>query len=254
MPLPIPTLVSNLISYLAGAYYLIGHTFLADPLADMDYCSDPSLMRLHGTWAFDHAHETRLVPMWVHCKWIQDHSFLMPALPGFEDIIRDPLKVIPWSQRRDTRLFWRARSTGVDFHTGRDWHDAHRVRLHFYTTNKTGSIELLQEGGDESDDGADDIMSTQDVEMEKMTGTGAHGSLWLASYSRAELVEKYLDVGLVHPLVQCDEPAPFCENVAEEIGFLDVVPQVSILSIRIIYNSSYCHNSREDRMSNTWLM
>jgi beta-1,2-xylosyltransferase len=148
----------------------------------------------------------------------------MPALPGHEDIIRDPLHVVPWSQRRDSRLFWRARSTGVDFHTGRDWRDAHRVRLHFYATNKTGSIELLQEG-DRSDDGADDILST---EMDRMSGTELHGSLWLASYPRAELVEKYLDVGLVGPLVQCNEPSPYCENVAEEIGFLGVVPQVSI--------------------------
>lgn len=216
--------------------FLAAHTFLADPLADMSYCSDPSLMRLHGTWAFDHAHESRLVPMWVHCKWIQDHSFLMPALPGYEDIIRDPLHVVPWSQRQDGRLFWRARSTGVDFHTGRDWRDAHRVRLHFYATNKTGSIELLQEHSHESDDGADDGLRTQGSEMDWMAGTESHGSLWLASYPRAELVEKYLDVGLVGPLVQCNEPSPYCENVAEEIGFLGVVPQASI-QMRATYQS-----------------
>lgn len=177
----------------------------------MNYCSDPSLMKLHGTWAFDHAHQSKLEPMWVHCKWIQDHSFLLPAMPGFEDVIRDPLKVVPWSQRQDSRLFWRARSTGVDFHTGWDWRAAHRVRLHFYAKNKTGDVELLQEA------------SSNVAKANK--AKDQPGGLFLKSYSREEVVEKYLDVGLVGPLVQCNEPAPFCEDVAQEIGFLPVVPQ-----------------------------
>lgn len=149
----------------------------------------------------------------------------MPALPGFGDVIRDPLKVVPWSDRRDSRLFWRARSTGVDFHTGRNWRQAHRIRLHFHSNNKTGSVELLQEGHNEYGDGADDTSSSQDYEMEKIAGTGVHGSLRTVSYSRDELVEKYLDVGLVKPLVQCSEPPPFCDDVTNEIGFLETVPQ-----------------------------
>ncbi|KIM34566.1 glycosyltransferase family 90 protein [Serendipita vermifera MAFF 305830] len=185
------------------------HTFLADPLASMNYCSDPSLLKLHGSWAFDHAHQTKLVPMWVHCKWIQDHSFLLPAMPGFDDIIRDPSKVVPWSQRKDNRLFWRARSTGVDFHTGWDWHAAHRIRLHFHAKNKTGEVELLQEAGPGW----------------AATGNEQHTDLFLKSYSREEVVNKYLDVGLVGPLVQCSEPPPFCDNVTQEIEFLPVVPQ-----------------------------
>ena len=181
----------------------------------MNYCSNPSLMKLHGTWAFDHAHESKLVPMGVHCKWIQDHSFLLPAMPGFNDIIRDPLKVVPWSQRPDSRLFWRARSTGVDFHTGWDWRAAHRVRLHFHAMNKTGNVELLQEAAPEE-------------------VSDHHRGLFVKSYSREEVTEKYLDVGLVGPLVQCTEPPPFCENVTQEIGFLPTVAQTKGQDSRMV--------------------
>jgi hypothetical protein len=190
----------------------------------MNYCNDPSLIKLHGTWSFDHAHETKLVPMWVHCKWEQDHSFLLPALPGFEDIIRNPSKVTPWSERTDGRLFWRARSTGVDFHTGWNWRAAHRIRLHFFANDGNGTVELLQEAKreprfDELSRGPLRIGRPLKNEVQYQVDT-----LKLKSYPRADLIKKYLDVGLVGPLVQCDEPSPFCETVSEEIGFMDVVP------------------------------
>jgi hypothetical protein len=190
----------------------------------MNYCNDPSLIKLHGTWSFDHAHETKLVPMWVHCKWEQDHSFLLPALPGFEDIIRNPSKVTPWSERTDGRLFWRARSTGVDFHTGWNWRAAHRIRLHFFANDGNGTVELLQEAKreprfDELSRGPLRIGRPLKNEVQYQVDT-----LKLKSYPRAELIKKYLDVGLVGPLVQCDELSPFCETVSEEIGFMDVVP------------------------------
>lgn len=197
------------------------HTFLVHPLASFDYCSDPSLIKLHGTFAFDHVHESRLEPVWVHCKWAQDFSFLLPALPGFEDIIRDPLKVVPWSQRRDSRLFWRARSTGVDFHTGWNWKAAHRMRLHFHAREKTGQVELLQEVHD-------DLLKDEPWKKgahKHASETRRHGRLVVKSYPRNEVTSKYLDVGLVGPLVQCNEPAPFCENVSKEVEFLQVVPQ-----------------------------
>ncbi|CCA67724.1 related to CAP1-Cryptococcus gattii [Serendipita indica DSM 11827] len=176
------------------------HTFLAHPLASFDYCSDPSLIKLHGSFAFDHTHESRLEPMWVHCKWAQDFSFLLPALPGFEDIIRDPLNVVPWSQRRDTRLFWRARSTGVDFHTGWNWKAAHRIRLHFHAKDKAGQVELLQEVND---------VFLEDRPWKK----GSHELLLRDQVSwktRAQV---------------CNEPPPFCENISKEVEFLQVVPQ-----------------------------
>lgn len=164
--------------------------------------------------------------MWVHCKWEQDHSFLMPALPGFQDIIRDTSKLIPWPERRDSRLFWRARATGVDYHTGWDWRAAHRIRLHFHATNMEGAVELLQEYY-EPDTLADNMV---DQVFPKLSSKFSNQNrkrprLVLRSYSREDVAEKYLDVGLVGPVVQCNEPPPFCDNVAQEIRFLDVVPQ-----------------------------
>ena len=164
----------------------------------MNYCNNPDLIYLHGVWSFHHTHETRLKPMWVHCKWIQDQSFLMPALPGFESIIRDNAKVVPWKDRMDTRLFWRARSTGVDFHTGWNWRAAHRIRLHTLTTGSDGEVEVLEET--------------------------PQGHLQLQWYPKGQLNRQYMDTGLVGPLVQCDK-GDFCKQAAEEIEFLDVVPQ-----------------------------
>jgi len=186
----------------------------------MNYCSNPSLITLHGSWAFNHARKSELIPMWVHCKWIQDHSFLLPALPGIHDIVRDPQNIIPWSQRQSTRLFWRARSTGIDFSPERDWRTSHRVRLHFYAKNKTGTVELLQENEIDGSDAG----KRRDHDSKKKSG---NNRLILKSYPRAEVTEKYLDVGLVGPLIQCNGPPPLCEDIEKEIQFLEVVSKSS---------------------------
>ena len=123
----------------------------------------------------------------------------MPALPGFGSIIRDDAKIIPWKDRTDTRLFWRARSTGVDFNTGWDWRTAHRIRLHTFATGHAGEVEVLEET--------------------------PQGRLQLRLYPKGQLNRRYMDAGLVGPLVQCDMNKDFCKKVAEEIEWLDVVPQ-----------------------------
>ena len=165
----------------------------------MNYCNNPDLIYLHGVWSFHHTHETRLKPMWVHCKWIQDPSFLLPAMPGFGGILRDDAQVVPWADRRDARLFWRARSTGIDFHTGWDWRAAHRVRLHTLATGRDGDAEVLEETPE--------------------------GALRLRRYPKDQLNRRYMDAGLVGPLVQCSIKGDFCKKVAEEIEWLEVVPQ-----------------------------
>lgn len=181
----------------------------------MNYCKNPSLAYIHGVWSFHHTHPNRLEPMWVHCKWIQDHSFLLPALPAFDNIIRDENKVVPWRHRTDSRLFWRARSTGVDFHTGLDWKKAHRIRLHFLANSKEGEVELLQE----STNGKTSISLYVVLIIVILEG------LVIKKYPRRLMNEMYMDAGLVGPLVQCSEPPPFCENVEKQINWLDLVAQ-----------------------------
>lgn len=78
-------------------------------------------------------------------------------------------------------------------------------------------MELLQESYD-SNGLAEDM-------IHRVLPKHKRPRLILKSYSRAEVTKKYLNVGLVGPLVQCDEPPPFCNDVAQEIGFLDVVSQ-----------------------------
>jgi hypothetical protein len=87
-------------------------------------------------------------------------------------------------------------------------------------------VELLQEYYD-PDTFADNMM---DQVLPKLSSKFSKYNqkrprLILKSYSRAEVAEKYLDVGLVGPLVQCNESPPFCDDVAREIGFLNVVAQ-----------------------------
>jgi hypothetical protein len=83
--------------------------------------------------------------------------------------------------------------------------------------NKTGDVELLQETGE----GEDSAVKRKKDSSKK----GSRGGLTLKSYPRAEVTAKYLDVGLVGPLVQCTEPGTFCEEVAEQMKFLEVVSQ-----------------------------
>jgi hypothetical protein len=96
----------------------------------------------------------------------------------------------------------------------------HRVRLHFHAMNRSGSIELLQESGDRESDGSNTAKRGKNNSKNDPSRR-----LMLKSYPRAEVTEKYLDVGLVGPLVQCTEPEPFCEEVAEQMKFLEVVSQ-----------------------------
>jgi hypothetical protein len=175
------------------------HTFIYDHEMTMNYCNNRDLIYLHGVWSGHNTRETRLKPMWVHCKWIQDQSFLMPALPGFGHIIRNDSKIIPWKDRTDTRLFWRARSTGVDFSAGWNWRAAHRIRLHTLATRLEGEVEMLEET--------------------------PQGRLQLRRYPKEQVTQRYMDAGLVGPLLQCEMKGDLCQKIAEEIEWLDVVPQ-----------------------------
>jgi hypothetical protein len=86
--------------------------------------------------------------------------------------------------------------------------------------NRSGSIELLQESGDREDGGSNTARRGKNNSK-----NDSSRRLMLKSYPRAEVTEKYLDVGLVGPLVQCTEPEPFCKEVAEQMKFLEVVSQ-----------------------------
>lgn len=186
-------------------------------------------MYLHGAWSFHYTRETRLEPMFVHCKWLRDPSFLLPALTAFDSIIRprpgekESTLVVPWKERTDSRLFWRARGTGIEFDTGWDWRESHRVRLHFLANprgeNRTQEVELLVE------EPSNEPLSVWDsVSMSRKPAPA--NKLRLKSFPREELNKKYFDMGLVGPLLQCDaKDRTVCDAASSAIEWLEAVPQ-----------------------------
>jgi len=104
----------------------------------MDFCVSPYLLDSHGSFAYNSAKSSRIVPMFVHCKDAQDSSLLLPALPGWKAFDRD--RVINWEERISPKLFWRGRSTGCHFSRNSDWMCSVSSSC-FYA--KSPSIELV---------------------------------------------------------------------------------------------------------------
>lgn len=172
----------------------------------MDFCQNPSLLHGHGAFWYDVAHGSRMAPYFVMSKLEQGGELLLPALAGWKD--RSNQTIPTWSERTDSRLFWRGRSTGAFFNRHRRWWDAHRTSLH----RMANSIDL-----------ADDLV---DVLVESQDGKG----LVRQRYERQVLNEKYLDVGLVGKPTQCSVEDGTCAEMSKDVGFLPLAPGTAGLS------------------------
>ncbi|KAG8893491.1 F-actin-capping protein subunit alpha [Tulasnella sp. 403] len=169
--------------------------FIYDHLATMDYCNNPDVLDNNGIFLYNLSGDSFIFPLFVQSKLRQGGNILYPSLVRFQDFSK--AKIMPWSERSTSKLFWRGRMTGSHHSTKLPWQTSHRIRLHNIANNETFSndvVNLLVED------------SKRRVSRKK--------------YSRKVLNSAYLDTGLISPPIQCAEEDGTCDAIEREIKFL----------------------------------
>ncbi|OXG32358.1 hypothetical protein C367_01126 [Cryptococcus neoformans Ze90-1] len=165
-------------------------TFIADFDKSVDYCMNPDLMNLHHVLLSErHRAAVRLVPTLVTCRTKWNSDLVGVPLDG----VFETVKFIPWEEKKNSRAFWRGTATGLFHDKFSAWRQSQRERLHWFGTNTTGTVPLLLPDGSIKD------------------------------WGRADLVDKWLDVGLSGGPTQCNVEDGTCAVMAEEIDFKDRV-------------------------------
>ncbi|KAG8986612.1 F-actin-capping protein subunit alpha, partial [Tulasnella sp. 427] len=169
--------------------------FIHDHRTTMNFCHNPAILDGHGALMYNNARGHKLSPYFVMCKLDNGGELLMPALSGYAD--RSIQGVTPWSQRNDSKIFWRGRTTGNHFNKEHDWRKSHRIQLHTLANTHDGEVSVLME--------------------DPKTAL-----LGRKNFTRAELNEAYMDVGLVGPPTQCQKDGT-CKEMAKGINFRPLV-------------------------------
>ncbi|KAG8896928.1 F-actin-capping protein subunit alpha [Tulasnella sp. 403] len=172
--------------------------FIDDHLATMDFCNNPDILDNNGIFLYNRSRKSSIMPLFVQCKLRQGGDILHPSLARYKNF--DKVEMIPWSKRTKSKLFWRGRMTG-SFHNKRpDWRKSHRVRLHNVAHNVIlgeNRVDLLVED--------------------------SRGRLSRRTYTRKDLNDAYLDVGLIGPAMQCAKHDGVCDDITREIDFVGPV-------------------------------
>lgn len=158
-------------------------TFIHDPLPTYDFCTNPSLLTLHGSLSFDFPRDNALRPIFQWSKNSRNPEFLATPLEAYENATSGSAlaKYTPWEEKSINKVFWRGSSTGDSYsrRKGYDWRRSHRPRLHLLAQASRG-----QKG----------------VWVQRDTGNGrgtGKGNEWVwEMWGNKELNERYLDVGL----------------------------------------------------------
>jgi len=148
-------------------------TFVHDPLATYDFCSNPSLLSSHGSLSFDFARDSVLRPFFQWSKNTRNPEFLATPLEAYENATSASAKAkyTPWEEKTINKLFWRGSSTGDSYSRRKnyDWRESHRPRLHLMVQEKEGERGVWVQRGKE----------------------------WVKEmWGRGKLNEVYMDVGL----------------------------------------------------------
>lgn len=161
----------------------------------MNFCNNPSILEGHGALIFNNARGSKISPYFVMCKLDNGAELLMPALSGYAD--RAQQTITPWSDRNDSTIFWRGRTTGNHFNKEHDWRKSHRIQLHTFANTMDGEALVIVE--------------------DPVTG-----AISRQNFSRAALNNAYMDIGLVGPPTQCQKDGT-CKEMAEGIKFRPLV-------------------------------
>ncbi|KAG8745507.1 F-actin-capping protein subunit alpha [Ceratobasidium sp. 414] len=172
------------------------HTFIRDHRASMSFCTNPAILnnplKRHGYFAYDVPHPRSASPFFVQSQLSAGGAILHPALQDYtprEVYLRKFGEPVPWVNRTE-KVFWRGRSTGEGFNHQHDWRFSHRVRLHVLANRNGNNI---------------DPNVTPDVEL--LVEDREAGTVRLETHSREVLNERYMDVKMIGPPIQCEQSA-----------------------------------------------
>ncbi|QRW11843.1 glycosyltransferase family 90 protein [Ceratobasidium sp. AG-Ba] len=190
------------------------HTFIRDHRLSMSFCANPAILnnplKRHGYFSHDLAHPRIASPLFVQSQLSAGGAILHPALQGYttrEEYTQMFGEPLAWAKRTE-KAFWRGRSTGEAFDRELDWRYSHRVRLHI----------LANQDGDHIDSNV-----TPDVEL--LVENAKTGAVYLETYPRKVLNERYMDVKMIGPPVQCAQSDidHTCEQMAKALDWGTVV-------------------------------
>lgn len=192
------------------------HTFIHDHRASMSFCTNPTILnnplKRHGYFAYDIPHRRSASPLFVQSQLSAGGALLHPALQSYvspAEYSRRFGPIAPWNNRTG-KIFWRGRTTGEWLSQAHDWRYSHRVRLHI----------LANRDANRTDPSVDPHV---DLLLDREDGQG----VFVKQYPRDLLNEKYMDVGLIGPPVQChdSEQDQTCQTIdaalkwAKEVGW-----------------------------------
>ncbi|GFZ43509.1 hypothetical protein JCM24511_01229 [Saitozyma sp. JCM 24511] len=129
-------------------------TFIWDHKTAMDPCIHPTMTHLVG---FLSGHgkgpgpSKELLPVMAMCKTTLHSDVLAVSMEAWtEDVGDDP----PWEQKKDDRMLWRGKNTGIYFKDGVPWDISQRVNLVERTALDEGYLPLLDVTPDNAPVGA----------------------------------------------------------------------------------------------------
>ncbi|KAL7413410.1 hypothetical protein BDY24DRAFT_68579 [Mrakia frigida] len=172
-------------------------TFIWDHKKTMDYCQSRELLDEHGLFLYGSPQPDALMPLFSTCRsrWSMD----IPSTPL--ESVNQTIPMVPWSEKDIPKLFWRGKMTGMMASKTRNWRASQRIRLHHFAHphDSTEKISVLQKS--------------------KKVGGGWERVEWRLK----DAAEQWLDIGLVDGPLQCVKEDGTCDEVAEEIHFVDRV-------------------------------
>ncbi|KAK4683682.1 hypothetical protein P7C73_g6549, partial [Tremellales sp. Uapishka_1] len=180
-------------------------TFIADFAKGADYCYNPDLMPLHHILLSErHRAAVEIVPVVATCKTTYNSDVVGVPLDG----VYETVDYVPWEEKT---LSKRGSATGLSHQKDTLWRQSQRERLHFLTHNtSTSTVPVL---ADKSPVG---------------------GKLGVEEWSRIELNEKWMDVGLSGGPVQCKKEDGSCDEMAKEIDFMTRVRKEDSLKYKFV--------------------
>lgn len=131
-------------------------TFVHDALATYDFCNNPTHLRQHGAFSFDFPRDTVLRPLFQWSKHLRNPEFLATPLEAYENATsaKGMAQYTPWSEKTDSRVFWRGSSTGDSYSQVNDyrpthWSNSHRPRLSLMAQTHEGTRRVWVKRGRE---------------------------------------------------------------------------------------------------------
>ncbi|KAI5453780.1 cryptococcal xylosyltransferase 1 [Naganishia albida] len=176
-------------------------TFVSSHLSAMNPCNHPSLLHKHGI-TIEQKNEksqpkphTRIMPIFVPSRTLLHAD--IPITPVGKDGRRDDVGDDPAWNAKSNKLYWRGLATGLQHnkHTGAQWRDSHRERLHFLANDASSSPRTVLEP------------------------VGASGRAVENAYPANALGQYYMDVKLSGGHWQCDGADGTCDEMNQEIEF-----------------------------------